>query len=74
MQDFEMGDLNLVFNELYKNDLDARAFKVKPKEIQKMDLIAIIQKHHQSASMGTSVGEGSMTRATDGVSSGDDAK
>ena len=33
MQGFNMGDLNLVFDELYKNELNARIFIVKPKEI-----------------------------------------
>ena len=72
MQGFEVGDLNLVINELYKNELDARDFILKPKETQKMDVIAILQKYHQVASMGTSTGEESMNRATDGVSSCDD--
>ena len=51
MQGFKMGDLNLVFNEIYKNELDARAFMVKPKEIQRTDVIVIIHKHHHAANM-----------------------
>jgi len=38
MQGFEMRDLNLIFNEIHKNELDVRAFIVKPKEIHKMDI------------------------------------
>jgi len=67
-----MGDLNLIFNELYKNELDARAFIVKSKKIQKMDVIAILQKRHRVANMGTSTGEGSVNMAAERVSSGDD--
>ena len=33
-----MRDLNLIFNEIHKNELDVRAFIVKPKEIHKMDI------------------------------------
>jgi len=46
-----------VTNKLYKNELDARAFIVKPKEILKIDVIAIPQKHHRIVNMGISVGE-----------------
>ena len=62
--------LNLVFNELYENELDARAFIVKPNEIQKMDVITILQKNHSVADIGTLVGEESVNMATNDVSSG----
>ena len=72
MQGFEMGGgLNLDFTELYKNELDAKAFIVKPQEIQKMDVIAILRKYHRVANMGTLMGEGSVNKVTDGISSRD---
>ena len=33
MRGFDIGDLNLVFDELYKNELNVRVFIVEPKEI-----------------------------------------
>ena len=59
------------FTEHYKNELDAKAFIVKPQEIQKMNVIAILRKYHRVANMGTFMGEGSVNKVTDGISSRD---
>jgi len=64
-EEFKMGDLKLVFNELYKNELDVNTFIVKPQEIQRMEVIEIIRKHDRVA-MRNLMGDGSVKGATDG--------
>lgn len=45
MKGFDQRDINLVFNELYKNELDAKAFIVKPQKVQKDEVVDILRKH-----------------------------
>ena len=71
MQEFVMGDLSLVLTEVYKNELDVKAFIVKPQEIRKMDVITILPKYHWVANMETSIGEESVNEAMIDISSGD---
>ena len=66
------GDLNLVFTELYKNELDVKAFIVKLQEILRMYIIAILWKNQRVTIIETSMGEESVNGAIDGNLSGDD--
>ena len=59
-----MEDLDVVFTELYKNELDAKTFIVKPKEMQRKVVLAIIGKHCGMPNMGNSVGAGSVQGGT----------
>ena len=72
MDGFEMEDLDVVFTELYKNEIDAKTFIVKPKEMQRKVVLAIIRKHCGMPNMGNSVGREVCRGERDGTLSADD--
>lgn len=53
MNGFDQRDLNLVFNDLYKNELDAKTFIIKSQEVQKNEVVDLLRKYGRMPMLGS---------------------